>query len=281
MYYLQSRYYDPQICRFINADSTDYLGATGTVLSYNLFAYCENDGVNFVDKNGTSKVETLNKIANNYYKTNEKLSVTFAKLLIANGKNFYVAFHELAQVVIGDKLYSSGYTVKLEYFCGNGEIDVLASKYICRNTTRYYMWEVKPLGTSATKQLNKYKQAKPTFYLGFNPGTITRKICKDLKIKITFNNNGAAYYKFYNDKGKEISNKTLADAIKSGIYKALAVGIAALTITAIATVLIIYLSGGSAAVPAAKVAATTASSVSTTTLAAIIPLAAEAISKAA
>ena len=54
MYYLQSRYYDPQICRFINADSTDYLGATGTVLSYNLFAYCENDGVNYVDETGTT-----------------------------------------------------------------------------------------------------------------------------------------------------------------------------------------------------------------------------------
>ncbi len=56
MYYLQSRYYDPEICRFINVDSTDYLGATGTLLSYNLFAYCENDGVNFVDKTGTSSV---------------------------------------------------------------------------------------------------------------------------------------------------------------------------------------------------------------------------------
>lgn len=52
MYYLQSRYYDPEICRFINADSTDYLGATGTLLSYNLFAYCENDGVNAVDYEG-------------------------------------------------------------------------------------------------------------------------------------------------------------------------------------------------------------------------------------
>ena len=55
MYYLQSRYYDPEICRFINADSTDYLGATGTLLSYNLFAYCENDGVNFVDEMGCAK----------------------------------------------------------------------------------------------------------------------------------------------------------------------------------------------------------------------------------
>lgn len=52
MYYLQSRYYDPEICRFINVDSTDYLGATGTLLSYNLFAYCENDGVNGVDPLG-------------------------------------------------------------------------------------------------------------------------------------------------------------------------------------------------------------------------------------
>ena len=54
VYYLQSRYYDPEICRFINADSTDYLGATGTLLSYNLFAYCENDGVNCVYVTGTS-----------------------------------------------------------------------------------------------------------------------------------------------------------------------------------------------------------------------------------
>ncbi len=53
MYYLQSRYYDPEICRFINADSTDYLGATGTLLSYNLFAYCENDPVGCVDATGT------------------------------------------------------------------------------------------------------------------------------------------------------------------------------------------------------------------------------------
>ena len=53
LYYLQSRYYDPEICRFINADSTDYLGATGTLLSYNLFTYCENDWVNCVDATGT------------------------------------------------------------------------------------------------------------------------------------------------------------------------------------------------------------------------------------
>lgn len=52
MYYLQSRYYDPNTGRFINADDTNYLNATGTVLSCNLFAYCENDPVNRVDPKG-------------------------------------------------------------------------------------------------------------------------------------------------------------------------------------------------------------------------------------
>ena len=39
LYYLRSRSYDPAVGRFLNADSTDYLEATGTVLSFNLFAY--------------------------------------------------------------------------------------------------------------------------------------------------------------------------------------------------------------------------------------------------
>ena len=52
-YYLQSRYYDPVVGRFISADSTDYLGASGTVLSFNLFAYCENGPVFNTDLSGT------------------------------------------------------------------------------------------------------------------------------------------------------------------------------------------------------------------------------------
>ena len=50
-YYLQSRYYDPEIGRFINADgeiSGIEIGAKG----YNLFAYCYNDPVNMFDETG-------------------------------------------------------------------------------------------------------------------------------------------------------------------------------------------------------------------------------------
>lgn len=51
LYYLQSRYYDPEIGRFINADSYASTDATG-LLSTNMFAYCENDPVNKSDPTG-------------------------------------------------------------------------------------------------------------------------------------------------------------------------------------------------------------------------------------
>ena len=52
MYYLQTRYYDPTTGRFINADDTAYIGATGTALSTNIFTYCENNAIMFTDYNG-------------------------------------------------------------------------------------------------------------------------------------------------------------------------------------------------------------------------------------
>lgn len=52
LYYLNARYYDPVTRRFVNADSVDYLGSTGSSASYNLFAYCENNPVMFTDENG-------------------------------------------------------------------------------------------------------------------------------------------------------------------------------------------------------------------------------------
>lgn len=53
LYYLKTRYYDPEICRFINADSTDYLGVSTAMSGYNLFAYCNNEPVGTIDTAGT------------------------------------------------------------------------------------------------------------------------------------------------------------------------------------------------------------------------------------
>ncbi len=65
MYYLQSRYYDPEVGRFINCDDVNYIGLTESSVSYNPFAYCENNPINESDPSGTSKISVLLDILRN------------------------------------------------------------------------------------------------------------------------------------------------------------------------------------------------------------------------
>ncbi|WP_308463922.1 RHS repeat-associated core domain-containing protein [Clostridium felsineum] len=50
LYYLQSRYYNSEWGRFINADEIN--AVEGDILSTNMFVYCKNNPVNMCDKNG-------------------------------------------------------------------------------------------------------------------------------------------------------------------------------------------------------------------------------------
>ena len=59
LYYLQSRYYNPEWGRFINTDSE--LGNTGELLGHNIFAYCKNNSVNLEDPMGTTWLSSLKK----------------------------------------------------------------------------------------------------------------------------------------------------------------------------------------------------------------------------
>lgn len=54
LYYLQSRYYNPNIGRFINADI--YISTGQGVLGNNMFAYCRNNPVCRKDASGTDDV---------------------------------------------------------------------------------------------------------------------------------------------------------------------------------------------------------------------------------
>ena len=49
-YYLNARYYDPNVGRFLSPDTI--LGANGGLQGYNLFAYCNNNPVMFADPSG-------------------------------------------------------------------------------------------------------------------------------------------------------------------------------------------------------------------------------------
>jgi hypothetical protein len=50
LYYLNSRYYNPEIGRFINADGL--IGQTGDILGHNMYAYTQNNPVMMIDPSG-------------------------------------------------------------------------------------------------------------------------------------------------------------------------------------------------------------------------------------
>ena len=68
-YYLQSRYYDPELGRFISADDFAYVD-TLSHSNLNAYAYCNNCPINNSDHSGTKSVnkETKNYIINRYKK---------------------------------------------------------------------------------------------------------------------------------------------------------------------------------------------------------------------
>lgn len=103
MYYLQSRYYDPAVGRFVNGDDGEIvlLGLESS-LDYNYFTYCQNSPINDLDLSGFvslnsvfSKIKDfLNKIVNkiknfisknifNYEKRKRLLSLKTSTMALA------------------------------------------------------------------------------------------------------------------------------------------------------------------------------------------------------
>ncbi len=57
-YYLQSRYYDPSICRFINADSFECIQSQKNYTTgINSFVYCYNNAINLIDYSGNKSAK--------------------------------------------------------------------------------------------------------------------------------------------------------------------------------------------------------------------------------
>ena len=59
-YYLATRYYDPETGRFLNADG--YISTGETLTGYNMFAYCYNNPVMYIDKFGCSPSSLLQTV---------------------------------------------------------------------------------------------------------------------------------------------------------------------------------------------------------------------------
>ncbi|WBW98151.1 hypothetical protein [Oceanirhabdus sp. W0125-5] len=128
----------------------------------------------------------------------DKLISTFT--LIANGGAVWTAFHEIAQLNIAKELNKRGYDSILEY-----EITSKTQKNRWGRAKKYeadivsgdMVWEVKPIGTDGTAQLNKY-MTDGDLMEGFTMKPITDiDVIKDIKMMITFDKPGLANYSFY------------------------------------------------------------------------------------
>ena len=86
-YYLQSRYYMPNICRFMNADIPDIAQQSkDDVNGLNLFAYCNNNPVNYVDYTGHA--------TNNY--SNKSIIEPFLKKYF-DGYTYYFYYNKIKE----------------------------------------------------------------------------------------------------------------------------------------------------------------------------------------
>ncbi|WP_196243273.1 RHS repeat domain-containing protein [Ruminococcus flavefaciens] len=104
-YYLNARYYDPVVRRFVNADSVDYLGINGSAISYNLFTYCNNNPVMFEDQNGNVfKYNSSYKVSGSFEK-----SVSYTPSTWNNNRLYKANCYAYAL-----NMYANGFNNKLQ-----------------------------------------------------------------------------------------------------------------------------------------------------------------------
>lgn len=158
-YYLQSRYYDPSICRFINADIPDIAKVSkDDINGMNIYIYCNNDPVNHVDPTG-------------YWLKDAHYSWTLSWINYYRDRDYYIGFIGSYSIVIANN-------------CRRLDIDYPSTYYAKhpweKNSKRwqYFHFNGNPNGTdSRIKYSNdmlknaiqswKYNKTRALLYLGY------------------------------------------------------------------------------------------------------------------
>lgn len=88
LYYLQSRYYNPEIGRFINADEAETILMQEDLLNKNFYIYCSNDPINQVDESGLISLKSIQQTLKKYLGIIVAKFINYLKTLIyiENGK---------------------------------------------------------------------------------------------------------------------------------------------------------------------------------------------------
>ena len=122
-YYLQSRYYDPEICRFINADS--YTSTGQGLLGNNMFAYCNNNPICRVDINGCISIWSFKHDRFGIY--------ILWHYLFGNGEDLIINDDEWGDYMRKNKLLSEQIIAAVTPYCANLEYGQSTSVQISLN----------------------------------------------------------------------------------------------------------------------------------------------------
>ena len=86
LYYLNSRFYSPELCRFITIDDYSYLDLE-SIGSISLYCYCMNNPIMMIDPSGHKSKFWRNVLDIGLYVVSAVVSVGVSVVLIANGVN--------------------------------------------------------------------------------------------------------------------------------------------------------------------------------------------------
>ena len=125
LYYLQSRYYNPEIGRFISADA--YVSTGQGILSNNMFAYCGNNPVIRIDPTGENFKDWLKDawadVCDFFVETYECLTNTDADAVL---EAEHLAFYKGVPVIKIDAMGNNAFSFGI-IFMGNGNLQSKAT----------------------------------------------------------------------------------------------------------------------------------------------------------
>ena len=117
LYYLQSRYYDPEWGRFINADG---LVSTGQGLTgNNMFAYCGNNPVVYTDPAGTARTYSVQMTDTGY----NVQARAYASKIVYDGQPYHTKNFTKPARLISQSLSQDGYSYVASYSRSHSQLD--------------------------------------------------------------------------------------------------------------------------------------------------------------